>query len=170
MAILRILQYPDPLLRRQAYQVSDVKAKVTQAIIDDMIETLFAAKNCMALAATQLAIEVPPQITVINEPTAKGGVWCLINPEIIEATGNSRDAEGCMSVPLVARSVVARAEQVKVRALDREGNPLEISAQDYFARCLQHEIDHLKGVLYIDKLSSLKRSIIIRKLEKMKDR
>lgn len=168
MAILRILQYPDPLLRRKAYEVTDVKAKVVQAIIDDMIETLKVTKNCYALAATQLAIEVPPQITVINEPTMGRDTLCLINPKIVASEGTLRDIEGCMSVPLEVRTVIERAARVKVRALDREGMPLEFTADDYFARCVQHEIDHLQGVIYIDRLSSLKRSRIIRKLEKMR--
>lgn len=169
MAILKILQYPDSLLRRKGYQVSDVSSPIIQSIIDDMLETLLNTQSCMALAATQLAIDIPPNITVVHEPKAQGGVICLVNPEIILAEGEISDYEGCMSIAEV-NAVVTRAAQVKVKALDRLGNTVEITAKDYLARCFQHEIDHLKGILYIDKLSSLKRSRLLRKLEKMQNR
>lgn len=171
MTILKILQYPDALLKRVAKPVADVKDKEIQAIIDDMIETLCAASNCMALAATQLALDNPPSITVINDSTANGGVLCLVNPEIITRAGRSSDFEGCMSIgPGSISALVERAAHIRYKALDRAGKIIAATADDYFARCIQHEIDHLQGKLFIDLLSPLKRSRLLHKLEKARAR
>lgn len=169
MSILEILQHPDPRLRRIAVEVENVNDARVQQIIDDMIETLRATKDCAALAATQLDIDHPPSITVINQ---RSGIslepLCLINPRIKEKSGVAREEEGCMSVyPKEISALVKRATKVKITAQDRHGQHLEIDAEDFFARCLQHEIDHLHGILYIDYLSRLKRSMLEKKIAKL---
>jgi peptide deformylase len=169
MALLKILQYPDPLLRRKAFPVTDIKSAIIQRTIDDMLETLANTADCAALAATQLSIEVPPMITVIDSPVEVGTVLCLVNPEIIIAEGEFSAMEGCMSVaPGRISTTVKRAAKVKAKAFDRRGKPIELNAEGYFAKCIQHEIDHLFGVLYIDKLSALKRLLIEKKLKKLR--
>ncbi|MCL5260066.1 MAG: peptide deformylase [Gammaproteobacteria bacterium] len=168
MAILKIIQYPNPLLKRKAYRVKDVKDPRVQQIIADMIETLAHTSNCAALAATQLAIDIPPSITVINSPVNPGEVICLVNPEIISASGKVSDVEGCMSVyPAEINAVVERSQKVQVKAQDRTGELIEFIAEDYFARCIQHELDHLNGMLYIDRLSPLKKSRFLKKITKL---
>lgn len=172
MSILEILQYPDLRLRRKGYLVSDVKSTKIQKIIADMVETLNHTENCAGLAATQLNIDEPPNITVINSPDKNHGpnnVLCLINLQIIKKEGNVIDHEGCMSI-LAHESVyykVKRAERVWVSALNQDGNKVEFEAADHLARCLQHEHDHLQGILYIDHLSKLNRSRIEKKIAKL---
>lgn len=167
MAILKILQYPDPQLRRKAIKVDDIQSARIQKIIDDMFETLAHTEHCAGLSATQLNIEMPPSITVINAPIAGDEPLCLINPEIISVCGKVTEEEGCMSVyPSEVSAVVERSAQVKFKAYDRTGNLIEVDADDFFARCIQHEIDHLNGILYLDRLSPLKRSRIDKKIKK----
>lgn len=165
MALLKILQYPDPRLKKIGKVVETVNADVTKAI-DDMFETHYAAQNCAALAATQLDFAEPWRITVIDFSEEKNEPLCLVNPEIIESSGEQYEYEGCMSVCAGQRLFerVKRANYVKVRALDRTGQPIELEAEGYMAKCLQHEIDHLNGFLYIDRLSSLKRRLLINKI------
>lgn len=168
MTILKILQYPDPKLRRHGQIVTDIKSNIIQNIIDDMLETLKNTESCAGLSATQLDIDIPPSITVINEPTAKGGVLCLINPEIIESEGQCSEIEGCMSIhPEIISAIVNRPERITVTACDREGQPIRISTADFLARCIQHEIDHLHGIVYIDRISPLKKTRIEKKISKL---
>lgn len=170
MSILNIIQYPDLRLRRKAYVVKDVSDPKIQKIIQDMIETLRAQKSCAALAATQLDIEDPPSITVINNLThpQEKDIICLINPKIVSTEGCSNEDEGCMSVgPGEIYAKVKRATKIKVTALDPQGKSLEFAAINYFARCIQHECDHLAGILYIDHLSKLKRFYIDKKVAKL---
>ena len=151
MSILKILQYPDLRLRTKGYQVTDVKSPNIQKIIDDIIETLANEENCAGLAATQLDIEQPPNITVINTPD----ILCLINLEITDSEGSSIENEGCMSVrPQDIHAELERATKITVSALDRDGNKLLFAATDFLARCIQHEYDHLEGILFIDKIKS----------------
>jgi peptide deformylase len=171
MAMIEILQYPDPRLRKKAKTVVDVKDAKLQKIIDDMFETLYKTPNCAGLAATQLAIADPYRVTVIDVSPDKNQPLCLINPEIIAAEGEVVQLEGCMSVyPDEIHGQVTRAEKIKARALDREGKPLEIEATELLAKCIQHEIDHLNGKLYIDHLSPLKKQMIDKKIAKFRRR
>lgn len=168
MAILKILQYPDKRLQRVAQPVIEVNEQV-QKIVDDMLETHYNAENCAALAATQLDMPDPPRITVIDFSENKDQPLCLINPEIIAREGEQYEIEGCMSVmPKFIHERVKRANKIKVRALDRTGQSIEFAAEGFMAKCIQHEVDHLNGKLYIDHLSQLKRDRVKSKLNKLK--
>lgn len=168
MTLLKIIQYPDLRLRRKADKVINFNDPRIKTIIDDMLQTLAQAEDCAALAATQLDIDSPPSITVINsfedllpKPT------CLINPVIAEARGSSSEDEGCMSVfPQYIMVPVKRATFVKVTAQDRSGEQITIEAEGFLARCLQHEVDHLNGIIYLDHISAIRREIIKKKIEK----
>ncbi len=168
MAIIPILQYPDPRLQTKTKPVKNVNDPRLQKIIDDMFETLYATENCAGLAATQLAIKNPPRVTVIDVSVDKTEPLCLINPEIISAEGEVQKPEGCMSVyPDEIHAELKRAAKVKARALDRTGKVIEIEATGVLAKCIQHEIDHLNGMVYIDRLSRLKRQLIDKKIKKV---
>lgn len=170
MTILKILEYPDRRLKTVAKKVEKIDAHI-QKIIDDMFETHYNTENCAALAATQLDIQDPPAITVIDFSPAKDQPLCLINPEIIERSGEHEEIEGCMSVfPQQIHEKVKRAAKIKVRALDREGKQLEFEAEDFMAKCIQHELDHLNGKIYLDHLSRLKRTLTEEKIKKIKRR
>jgi peptide deformylase len=162
MAILNILEFPDPRLRKAAKPVQQVDAAVNQ-LIDDMFETMYAAPG-IGLAATQ--VNVHQQIVVIDVSEDNKEPLVFINPEIVELGGpqHSYD-EGCLSVPGFYETV-SRPEQVRVRALDREGKTFEMQPEGLLAVCIQHEIDHLQGKLFVDYLSPLKRQRIKQKLEK----
>ncbi len=172
MSILAILQHPDQRLGKKAQPVTEF-SEALQSVINDMFETLHNTKNCAGLAATQLDIKNPPKITVIydyrdseKEPS-KNEALCLINPEIIFSEGASNDPEGCMSVSGGIYEPVKRAAKVIVRALNQEGIPFEIKGEGYMAKLLQHEIDHLNGIIFIDRLSKLKRQRIDKKIAKL---
>lgn len=166
MAILKILQYPDSRLHRKGYTVTQVDDNIRR-IISDMFETHYAAKNCAALAATQLDLPNPPHITVIDFSTEKNQPLCLINGEIIERIGEMQEEEGCMSI-MGIYDKVKRSAKIKVRALNREGAPIEFEADGFMAKCIQHELDHLNGIIFIDRLSRFKRGRIDKKFEKMR--
>ena len=161
MTTLNILHFPDPRLRNVAQPVEQVDDDVRQ-LVDDMFETMYAAPG-IGLAATQ--VNVARRIVVIDISEEKDQPLCLINPEILELDGVEEMEEGCLSVPGVFERV-QRAEQVKVAALDRAGKPFELQADGLLAVCIQHEIDHLDGKLFVDYLSQLKRTRIRKKLEK----
>jgi peptide deformylase len=161
MAILDILHFPDPRLRDVAKPVTHVDASVCQ-LIDNMFETMYSAPG-IGLAATQ--VNVNKRVVVIDVSEDKGQPLCLINPEILELSGTEEMEEGCLSVPGVYETV-QRADQVRARALDRNGKPFELEAGGLLAVCIQHEIDHLDGKLFVDYLSQLKRTRIRKKLEK----
>ncbi len=163
MAILDILQFPDPRLRKSAAPVEQVDDQVRQTV-DDMFETMYAAPG-IGLAAVQ--VNIHQQIIVIDVSPSKDQPLCLINAEILSKEGEEEMEEGCLSVPDVYETV-RRAERVKARALDRDGQPIELEADGLLAVCIQHEIDHLAGKLFIDYLSPLKRQRIQKKAEKMK--
>jgi len=162
MTKLTILEFPDPRLRTIAAPVKTVDAAV-QKLIDDMFETMYAAPG-VGLAATQ--VDVHKQIIVIDISEEKNQPLVFINPKI-EVLGDelSEYDEGCLSVPGFYETV-CRPAHVKVKALDRTGAPFEIAPEGLLAVCIQHEVDHLHGKLYVDYLSSLKRTRIRRKLEK----
>jgi peptide deformylase len=161
MAILDILHFPDPRLRIKAKPVAQVDDSIRR-LIDDMLETMYQAPG-IGLAATQ--VNVAKRIVVIDLSEEKNDPLCLINPEILEKNGIEQMEEGCLSVPGVFEQVT-RANQIRVRALDRQGNPFEMEADGLLAVCIQHELDHLEGKLFVDYLSSLKRQRIRKKLEK----
>lgn len=165
MALLDILQYPDERLRHVAAPVDSVDERV-RGLVDDMFATMYAASG-IGLAATQVAVD--ERIAVIDVSPEHDEPRVFINPEILEREGEQESEEGCLSIPGV-HDRVARAERVRVRALDREGNPYEIEADGLLAICIQHEVDHLDGRLFIDYLSMLKRRRLDKKLSKQRRR
>jgi peptide deformylase len=169
MAMVAILNYPNPRLHKKGEIVTDVSAPDVQAMIDDMFYTLEHTNNCAGLAATQMDFANPKAITVLNDYSEDGSQpRCLINPVIIEQEGEQFEDEGCMSVyPRHIYEPVKRAARIKVRALDRHGNTIEYSAEGYVAKLIQHEIDHLNGMVYIQRLSSLKRGRVDEKIRKI---
>jgi peptide deformylase len=161
MAKLDILTFPDPRLRRKAIPVARVDADIVR-LVDDMLETMYAAPG-IGLAAIQ--VNVPRRVVVIDVSENHDAPLCLINPEILSREGEEQMDEGCLSVPGFFEPV-KRAERVRVQALDREGEPFTLDADGLLAVCIQHEIDHLDGKLFVDHISMLKRQRIRRKLEK----
>ena len=161
MSRLDILHFPDPRLRRRAESVGVVDDHVRR-LIDDMFETMYDAPG-IGLAAPQ--VNVAKRVVTIDISEDRSGPLCLVNPEIQSASGEAETEEGCLSVPGVY-DTVKRPERVRVRALDRDGQAREIEAEGLLAVCIQHEIDHLDGRLFVDYLSRLKRQRIRRKAEK----
>jgi peptide deformylase len=161
MARLQILEFPDPRLRTRAQPVEQVDASLRQ-FIDDMFETMYAAPG-IGLAATQ--VNFHERVLVIDISETRDQPLALINPEILQRQGVEETEEGCLSVPGVYDRVT-RAERIRVRALNRDGQPIEFDADGLLAVCIQHEIDHLDGKLFVDYLSELKRTRIRKKLEK----
>lgn len=162
MSVLTILEFPDERLRKKAVAVQAVDGKIKK-LVDDMLETMYQAKG-VGLAATQ--VNVHQRIVVIDVSEEKDKPLCLINPEIIAKDGTEESEEGCLSVPGFYEKV-NRAERIKVKALNKEGQPFEFEADDLLAVCVQHELDHLEGKLFVDYISSLKRQRIKKKLEKI---
>ncbi len=161
MSKLKILEFPDPRLRTKATPVEAVDDAL-RALIGDMFETMYAAPG-IGLAATQ--VDVHKRLLVVDVSVDKDEPYVLINPEIIEKDGVTVTDEGCLSVPGYYEEV-ERAEHVKVRFLDREGAEVEVDVCGLLAVCIQHEIDHLDGRLFVDYLSEAKRTRIRKKLEK----
>ena len=161
MTRLTILEYPDPRLRTLAVPVARVDDSVRQ-LIDDLLETMYAAKG-VGLAATQ--VNVHQRLLVADVSETKDQPVVLVNPEIIERGETGVAEEGCLSVPGFFEEVT-RARRIRVRALGRDGSALEMDADGLLAVCVQHEIDHLDGKLFVDYLSELKRTRIRKKLEK----
>lgn len=161
--IRKITFLPDPVLRQVAKSVTNFDANL-QVLIDDMFETMYNAPG-VGLAAPQIGISL--QLSVVDVVGDKKAQYVLINPKIVKNEGLIKEEEGCLSVPGVY-DTVERAASVTVAALDRHGKPFEITADGLLGRCLQHEIDHLNGKLFIDTLSPLKRVLARRKLEKFK--
>jgi peptide deformylase len=161
MARLDILHYPDARLHTVAKPVVAVDARIRQ-LVDDMAETMYAAPG-IGLAATQ--VNVHERIVVIDISETHDELRVFINPEIVAQSGREESEEGCLSVPGIFDKVT-RAERVTVRALDRDGKPFELAADGLLAVCIQHELDHLVGKVFVDYLSSLKRNRIRAKLAK----
>ncbi len=161
MAILRILEFPDPRLRKKAAPVEVVDDALRQ-LIGDMLETMYAAPG-IGLAATQ--VDVHRRLLVADVSQEKDEAQVLINPEILEKNGSAITEEGCLSVPGYYAEV-ARAEHILVRYLDRDGNEQERQFEGLLAVCVQHEVDHLDGRLFVDYLSEVKRQRIRKRLEK----
>ena len=161
MARLNILRYPDARLHKVAVPVT-VFDDGLKKLVGDMVETMYAAPG-VGLAAIQ--VDVPKQIIVVDVSERRDSLIVLVNPEILEATGVSDIEEGCLSVPGIYE-LVERAERVKVRAFDQNGNAFTLEAQGLLAVCIQHEMDHLKGKVFVEHLSQLKQQRIRAKLAK----
>ena len=161
MAILEILQYPDPRLGTPAKRVEKIDA-ATRKLIEDMAETMYAASG-VGLAATQ--VDVHRQVIVIDVSEDKGDLRVFVNPEITRREGAAVNQEGCLSIPGIYDNV-ERAESVTVTALDRNGSRFTLNASGTLATCIQHEMDHLSGKIFIDYLSELKQSRVRAKLKK----
>jgi peptide deformylase len=167
MAILNVLQYPDLRLREKAEVVADISDPALQSTIDDMLETLASMESCVGLAASQLDIKNPKRIFVIPNLAAERHEHVFINPEIIKSEGEAVDGEGCMSIyPAEFNADIKRHEKVTFRALTRDGKKIEMIVDGFFARVVQHEIDHLNGMLYFDRLSPLKNKMFKKKIDK----
>ena len=161
MALLPILHYPDPRLHKKALKVEKIDERIQQ-LARDMAETMYAAPG-VGLAAPQ--VDALLRIVVIDVTEDKNGLLTLINPEILERRGEQVCEEGCLSVPGIYDKV-SRAEWVRVRALDIEGKAIEFEAEGLLAICVQHELDHLEGKVFVDYLSLLKQNRIKAKLAK----
>ena len=161
MTKLVILEYPDPRLRKTAMPVVPVDDAVRQ-LADDMLETMYAAMG-VGLAATQ--VDVHRRLIVLDVSEDRDHPLVLINPELLKLEGRGPGEEGCLSLPGIYDKL-SRATHIRVRALGRDGEPFEMEADGLLAVCIQHEMDHLEGKLFVDYLSELKRQLIRRRLEK----
>jgi len=161
MALLHILRYPDARLHKVAAPVTVFDDALKQ-LVADMAETMYSAPG-IGLAATQ--VDVHKQIIVVDVSERRDSLIVVVNPEILESHGVSDIEEGCLSVPAVYETV-PRAERVKVRAYDQNGNPFTLEAQGLLSVCLQHEMDHLRGKVFVEYLSQLKQQRVRAKLAK----
>lgn len=166
MALLPILHHPDPRLRQKAKPVAQFDATL-QRLIDDMFETMYAAPG-VGLAATQVGVALRLAVMDCSREESRREPLVLVNPEIVEQEGPDEVEEGCLSVPGVS-DTLKRYQKVRARALDRDGKPYEIEAEGLLAQCIQHELDHLDGKLYLDRLSSLKRERLLKRLREERD-
>ena len=162
LSILTILEFPDERLRKKAAAVKTVNDNIRR-LLADMLETMYLAHG-VGLAATQVDVQL--QVIVIDISEEKDAPLVLINPEIISKDGRKASEEGCLSVPGFFENIT-RAEHIRVKALDKDGRPFELEATDLLAVCVQHEMDHLHGKLFVDHISALKRQRIKKKLEKI---
>ena len=162
MALLEILRFPDQRLRTKAKLVESVDKEIQQ-IVEDMFETMYDAPG-IGLAATQ--VNIHQQIVVIDLSEQKNEPLCLINPKILKTEGTEKSEEGCLSVPAYYAEV-ERSESVTIQALNQQGELFELEADELLAVCIQHEMDHLKGKLFVDYLSPLKRQRLLKKIEKL---
>jgi len=163
MALIEILHFPDPRLRKKATPVDEVNDQVRQTVMN-MFETMYDAPG-IGLAATQ--VNVQQQIMVIDVTENKSAPLCLINPVILAKDGEEEMQEGCLSVPGIFENV-RRAEKITVKALDQQGVEFTLEAESLLAVCIQHEMDHLEGKLFVDYLSPLKLQRIKKKMLKLK--
>ena len=161
MAIRNILHFPDPRLRQVAAPVEEVDDEIRK-LVDDMAETMYDAPG-IGLAATQ--IDAHKRVIVIDISPDHSSLLVLINPEIVHGEGKQNLEEGCLSVPGIYEKV-SRFEKIKVRALGKDGKSFELEAEDLLSVCIQHEIDHLDGKVFVDYLSPLKQQRIDKKLQK----
>lgn len=165
MAIRKIIYLPDPRLRKRSVEIDTFDEQLS-TLVDDMLETMYDG-NGIGLAAPQIGINLRLAVIDLVGEKKRDDQLIMINPKIIERKGDVKSQEGCLSVPGVYETV-KRSEWIKLSALDRNGKPFELEAQDLFGMCIQHEIDHLDGKVFIDLLSPLKRSLARKKLEKFK--
>ena len=164
MTLLSILEFPDPRLRTKAQAVDPARIAdpAFQTLLDDMLHTMYEAPG-IGLAASQ--VDMHQRFMVIDVSEEKNQPQVFINPEIVAADGHQVYQEGCLSVPGIFADVT-RADQITVKALGRDGQPFELSTEGLLAICIQHEMDHLEGKLFVDYLSPLKRDMVRKKLEK----
>ena len=165
MALLPILRYPDTRLHKVARPVTQVDDEIRK-LINDMAATMYAAPG-VGLAATQVDAHV--RVIVIDVSDTRDDLKVFVNPQLVAATGETEREEGCLSVPDVYEKV-QRAERVTVRALDANGTPFELEADGLLAVCIQHEMDHLEGKVFVEKLSRLKQTRIRARLKKREQR
>jgi peptide deformylase len=165
MTVRAVLKYPDPRLREVATPVAAVTNEI-RTLVDDMAETMYAENGC-GLAATQIGVMQRIFVVDTASEDEPSNLMVFINPEIVVAEGSQVWEEGCLSFPGISEEI-KRAERVKVRALDRNGNPFEIEAEGLLAVALQHETDHLNGVTMLDKVSAIKRKVLGRKLARQR--
>ena len=151
----------DPVLREMCSEVETIDDDI-RALVDDLLETMYA-EDGIGLAAPQIGVPLRVFVYDVREDEIAPGV--LVNPRIVEATGKQKEIEGCLSIPGLDE-VVERSGQVVVEGLDRDGEPVRIEATGLLSRCLQHENDHLDGVLFIDRVSPLKRRMLLKKWSK----
>ncbi|MSQ71921.1 MAG: peptide deformylase [Betaproteobacteria bacterium] len=161
MAILTILKYPDPRLYKKAEPVAEVNAEIRK-LVGDMAETMYAAPG-VGLAATQ--VDVHKRVIIIDISETRDRLLVLINPDIVEREGSQYCDEGCLSVPGIYEPV-ERAERVTVKALSLDGGTFTLDAGNLLAICIQHEMDHLEGKMFVEYLSQLKQTRIRAKLQK----
>jgi peptide deformylase len=159
--VREIRLYGDPVLRTEAEPIEEIDDDVRR-LIDDLVETMYDADG-VGLAAPQIGISLRVFVYDIRDPEAEPGV--LVNPEIVVREGAHRDEEGCLSLPGLSE-IVERHERILVRGLDADGTPVEFEAEGLLSRCIQHETDHLDGILFIDRVSALKRKMLLRKWRK----
>lgn len=164
MAVLEIKKYPDNILRIKAEPVRKIDSTIL-SLIDDMTETMYAAPG-VGLAATQVGVSLRIMVVDVGLKEEGSGLIVLINPEIISVHGEIEEEEGCLSVPDY-KAQIKRAEIITVRGLDKEGREIEIESTSLLARVIQHEIDHLNGVLIIDRMSPIKRELFKKKFRKV---
>ena len=162
MAILKIKTYPDPLLRQKSEPVTDF-GPATQKIFEDMIETMYV-EDGVGLAAPQVGI--PKRILVASPTMTRGEEYVFVNPEILEARGRELGVEGCLSLPGISGEI-PRAKIIRLRVLDRNGEPVEMEIKDFFARIIQHEVDHLNGLLLIDRVDFDKRQELLASYQRL---
>jgi peptide deformylase len=166
MALLTILHHPDPRLRQKAKPVARFDAEL-QRLIDDMFETMYDAPG-VGLAATQVGVAKRIAVMDCSRDEGRRDPIVMVNPEIIEQSEPAEVDEGCLSVPGMSETL-KRYAKVRARALDRDGKPFEVEAEGLLAQCIQHEIDHLDGKLYIDRLSSLKRERLLKRMREERE-
>ena len=169
MAILEIVKYPDPRLKKVSTPVTKIDTRI-KTLLADMAETMYAAPG-IGLAAPQVGVNERVIVLDLGSDEEEDGtpiparLYKIVNPEIVSAEGETEYEEGCLSIPSI-KDVVTRSEKIVVRGLNEHSEPIEIAADGLLAICLQHEIDHLDGILFIDRLSAIKRNLIKAKLAK----
>lgn len=161
--ILEIKKYPDPVLTKKTKKIKNIDQEL-QKLIDDMIETMYSAPG-VGLAAPQVGHSIRLAVFDSSVKEEEGRLTVLINPEVVEKNGEVIMKEGCLSVPGF-EAEIKRSEQIKVTGLDRNGQPITIEATGFLARVIQHELDHLEGILLLDRISILKRGIFKRRFIK----
>ncbi len=163
MSLLRIRVYPDPVLRVRCAEITEFDAELRQ-LAQDMAETMYDAPG-LGLAAPQVGIE--KRIAVVDVSEGSDDLLVLVNPEVVEGDGSAVEIEGCLSIPGITEKV-RRPFSIVVRAQDLEGKDFELKAEDLLARAICHEVDHLDGVLFFDRLRGLRRERVVRQVRKMK--
>ena len=158
MAVRALRYFGDPALREDCREVEEIDDEV-RMLIDDLTDTMYAEEG-IGLAAPQVGVPLRVFVYDVQDPEIEPGA--LINPRIVEAEGSVRESEGCLSIPGLTE-IVERSARVVVEGLDREGEPVRIEADGLLSRCLQHERDHLDGVLFVDRVSPLKRKMLLKK-------